>query len=46
MWCDDCSEEIGFDQIHDGPNGEWLCSRCIKKPEWQPQDEHDEDESL
>ena len=43
MWCDDCSEEISFEQIHDGPNGEYLCRQCAKKPEWQEADDEEQD---
>ncbi len=43
MWCDDCSEEIDFGDIQDGPNGEWLCRQCAKKPEYQDLSEDDDE---
>lgn len=30
VWCEDCYEEIDFEKIKDGPNGELLCWRCLK----------------
>ena len=41
MWCDGCSDEIDFGAIVDGPNGEWLCYNCSKKPEYQDLEEED-----
>ena len=35
VWCEDCYEEIDFEKIKDGPNGELLCWRCLKTRESQ-----------
>ena len=34
-WCDYCRDEITFEEIHDGPDGEKLCRQCAENLEGQ-----------